>query len=97
MEAQKYGEVNEWLHNQPAPHCLDMETVPPTPSTYYADVSDEEEQIKACLSSVSDAQSTFDTSDNTLPLLYEPSSRTPVSTSNGKVLTCSMNPFEHFN
>lgn len=79
MEAQTHGEVDKWLHDQPAPQDLDKENVPPTPSTHFADDSDEEEQANAFLSSASDAQSTSDTSDNKLPLLYEPSSGMPVS------------------
>lgn len=85
MELQKKGEVNEWLRGQPAPQCQDMETAPPTPSTYYADDFDEEEQTNTRFSSVSDAQSSFDTLDSKLPLLYESSSRMPVSTPNGIV------------
>ena len=52
MEVQKSEEVNMWLHGQPAPQCLDVETVPPTPSTYYTDDSDKEEQTNMHFSSI---------------------------------------------
>ena len=65
--------------------CLWKLCLPLQALTYYIDDSDKEEQTNTHFSSVSDAQSTFDTSDNELPVLYEPSSRVPVSTPNGVV------------